>query len=71
MVQLLCYQASNHERKGRGLGGYRMIYAASRFAGPAIGGTIYYYLGSSVLWSVSGIIGITFLLLCCRFKDFA
>lgn len=70
MVQLFCYQASNHENKGSGLGTYRMIYASSRFAGPAIGGAIYHYLGSNVLWSASGIIGVTFLLLCCHFRDF-
>jgi MFS family permease len=71
MAQLFCYQASTHKKKGRGLGAYRMVYASSRFVGPAVGGAIYHHLGSSVLWSASGIIGITFLLLCSHFRDFA
>lgn len=70
MTQLFCYQSSDRYLKGRGLGTYRMVYASSRFVGPALGGAIYHYLGSTVLWTASGIIGVTFLLLCNRFKDF-
>lgn len=64
MVQLYCYQAGGKNRKGRSLGTYRSVYAASRLIGPAAGGSIYYYLGSTQLWNVCGFMGVFFLLVC-------
>jgi len=71
MIQLFCYQQGSEEKKGRSLGTYRMIYASSRFIGPAVGGSIYFYLGSSVLWYLSGAVGLMFFLICNHYKKLA
>lgn len=65
MVQLYCYQAGGKNKKGRSIGTYRSVYAASRLIGPAAGGSIYHYLGSSQLWNLCGFMGVFFLLVCC------
>lgn len=71
MVQLFCYQRGSDDRKGSSLGVYRVIYASSRFVGPTIGGSIYYYLGGNALWYLSGVIGLIFLILCNHYKKLA
>ncbi|MBV9576868.1 MAG: MFS transporter [Gammaproteobacteria bacterium] len=68
IVQLFCYQQGRDDRKGSSLGAYRMVYASSRFIGPTVGGSIYYYLGRHSLWYISGLIGFVFLLLCNHFR---
>lgn len=55
--QLICYERSLPHQKGQSLGIYRMIYAASRAAGPAAGSFIYQSYGSNSLWLVCGLMG--------------
>lgn len=71
MVQLFCYQRGSYNRKGSSLGAYRMVYASSRFIGPTVGGSIYYYLGGNTMWYFSGLTGLVFLLLCNHYKELA
>jgi len=71
MVQLVCYQKSKEGKKGSGLGMYRMVYASSRFFGPTVGSSIYYYLGGNVIWYSSGFIGLALLILCNKYKKYA
>jgi MFS family permease len=71
MVQLFCYQRGNEGRKGSSLGAYRMVYASSRFIGPAVGGSIYYNLGGNVMWYFSGLTGLIFFILCSHYKKLA
>lgn len=56
MVQYLCYATGS--KKGRSLGTFRSIYAASRIAGPTAGTFLYYHLGGNMLWVICFLIGI-------------
>lgn len=58
MTQLVCYQNSLKNQKGKNLGFYRMIYASSRVTGPAMGGIVYTKFGGRIIWLMSGIIGL-------------
>jgi predicted MFS family arabinose efflux permease len=69
MSQLVCYQLALGPKKGHNLGLYRTTYASSRVAGPAIGGAIYHNMGGTMVWYVSGILGLFCLLACLYYKD--
>ena len=71
LVQLFCYERGEETKKGSSLGKYRMVYASSRFVGPIAGGYIYNALGGNMLWYISSIIGITFLVLCIYYREYA
>jgi len=58
IAQFICYEKSEKNKKGQSLGTYRMIYAGSRIAGPFIGGTVFQYLGSEMLWYLCFIFGL-------------
>lgn len=62
MSQFICYQISETNKKGQGLGTFRMIYATSRIAGPIAGASIYHHLGENMIWYLSGILGVIYLL---------
>lgn len=64
MAQLHCYQFAPRSKRGRGLGLFRMTYAASRMLGPVMGGYIFQQLGGDVVWYVCGILGIFCFALC-------
>jgi len=70
MAQLVCYQNGPQSKKGYSLGLYRMIFASSRVLGPAIGGVIYTMLGGSIVWIISGIIGLLCLVSCNYYKEY-
>lgn len=70
MAQLIAYENSSHNKKGSGVGTYRMMYAVSRVIGPAGGGFIYAHLGGNALWVISGIIGVLCFMGCCWFARF-
>lgn len=57
-AQLICYERSPAEKKGHALGMYRMVYAASRIVGPALGGVVYQQIGSQSLWSLCFLLGV-------------
>jgi len=67
MVQFVCYQHGAEDKKGESLGLYRMVYAASRVAGPSAGGLIYNHFGGNMVWYVSGILGGLCLIICYYF----
>lgn len=69
VVQFICYQHGASNKKGESLGLYRMIYAASRVAGPTAGGLIYHHLGSNMVWYISGILGIVCLCVCYKYQS--
>ncbi len=48
--QFICYERSAEDKKGQNLGIFRMTYAASRVAGPFLGGFIFQQYGSMYLW---------------------
>ena len=68
MAQVVCYDHSAHDAKGRGLGFYQATSGVSMVVGPAVGGWIYGGLGSSALWYASGIVGVLCLLACNHYK---
>jgi MFS family permease len=59
IAQLICYEKSPEKKKGLGLGTYRMIYAASRVAGPAAGGLVYQQSSAQELWLICFLLGVT------------
>lgn len=65
MTQLLYYEKSPSEKKGSGLGIYRMIYASSRIAGPVAGSFIYQTFGGKILWFLCFLLSIS-----CLFPSF-
>lgn len=68
MAQLVCYEHAPESKKGQQLGLFRMVFAASRVAGPLLGGIIYYHLGGDVLWYLSGVLGMLCFSLCVYHK---
>lgn len=70
MSQLVCYEKGAMKKKGHSLGAYRMFYASSRAIGPALGGLIYYHCGGSVVWYLSGSIGVLCLIASNHYKKF-
>ncbi len=70
MAQLVCYQSTPAEKRGRGLGVYRMIYAASRITGPAVGGFLL-MRGGVILWIVCGVFGVISFTLCLAINQVA
>lgn len=64
LSQLIIYQEGGAKKRGQSLGLFQMVFALSIIIGPALGGFIYHHFGSSVLWYLSGIIGIICLLIC-------
>lgn len=68
VAQLICYQAGNESNKGKMMGIYRVVYAASRVAAPLGGGYIYQRMGGKILWLICGIIGTFCLSVCCYQK---
>lgn len=69
MAQLVCYQNSPTQKRGRSLGAYRMIYAASRIAGPSVGGFLL-MRGGVMLWLVCGLLGVISFVLCWAVNQF-
>ncbi len=69
MAQLICYQNSPAQKKGRGLGMYRMVYAMSRIVGPSAGGLIYLKLGGDMVWALCAMIGLLCFFTCNYFKS--
>lgn len=69
MAQLNCYQEAPLRKRGRNLGLYRMTFAASRVAGPVMGGFIYQHLGAHAVWYACGMLGTVCLLVCGLFLD--
>lgn len=69
VAQLVCYQNGGQNKKGKAMGLYRMIYAASRVIAPVIGTIIFSQLGSSSLWYLCGLLGIVCLFSCFYHKN--
>lgn len=63
-AQLLCYESSQVNKKGRNLGLFQSVFAFSNIIGPVLGGSIYQYWGGNFLWNCSGVIGVLCFLLC-------
>lgn len=55
---LVCYEQSDANKKGQGIGTYRMIFALSRIIGPLMGGFIYNRFGAAMLWYFCGLVGL-------------
>lgn len=64
IAQLICYQNGGHNKKGKAMGLYRMIYATSRVVAPTIGTIIFAQLGAQTLWYLCGLLGIVCLTWC-------
>lgn len=64
MAQLLCYESSQADKKGRSLGLFQSVFALSNIVGPVLGSSIYQYWGGDLLWYFSGGIGVICYLLC-------
>ncbi len=62
MAQFLCYQSALPNKKGHGLGLFRIVYASSRMIGPVAGGYIYQINNGLTLWYLSGALGLLCLL---------
>lgn len=58
IAQLICYEKSAENKKGLGLGTYRMVYAGSRIVGPTVGSLIYQQFNSQSLWLICFLIGV-------------
>lgn len=70
IAQLICYEKSPEKKKGSGLGSYRMIYAASRVTGPAVGSLIYQQVSGQGLWVVCFLLGIVCFIPSLYFRKF-
>jgi len=70
MAQLVIYQQSGGKKKGQSLGLFQTTYALSVIVGPTLGGYVYYHTGGYVLWHLSGLIGLSCLILCCAAKKY-
>ncbi len=64
MAQLICYQKSLRTKKGKSMGLYRMVYAASQIMGPATGSLIYSQLGGNAVWYFCGVVGMICITIC-------
>jgi MFS family permease len=64
MAQFVCYEKSDANKKGMGLGLFQMIYASSVFIGPTLGGNIYDRFGGEIVWCFCGLLGLISLLFC-------
>lgn len=64
MAQFVCYEKSDSNKKGKGLGFFQMIYASSVFIGPTLGGSIYDHFGGETVWAFCGFLGLLCLLFC-------
>lgn len=64
LAQLVCYNYAEKSEKGNVLGVFQTVYALSIVAGPVLGGVIYHHYGSTLLWYLSGTIGVCCLVLC-------
>lgn len=63
-AQFVCYQNAQATHRGRRIGLYRTVYAASRVFGPVIGGFIYQQFSGDTLWYGCGVLGALALLIC-------
>ena len=70
MAQFICYEKGELKKKGYSLGKFRMMYATSRAIGPLLGGLIYHHLADNILWYLSGIIGLSCLVVCNHYKSY-
>ncbi len=64
IAQFICYESGDYNKKGKQMGIYQSIYAASKIVGPIIGSYLYYQYGGHFLWYVSFLIGAFFLFIC-------
>lgn len=65
----LCYEYSAPQKKGRAIGNYRVVFAASRIAGPLLGGIIYHQFGGNALWYFCGLLGLACLIASIKVKE--
>lgn len=69
-AQYLCYHNASANKKGQGLGLYRMIFASSRVAGPMVGTVIYQTFGGQTVWYLCGLLGVVCIYMCNAYKKF-
>ena len=67
-AQFICYEKTDENKRGTSLGNFQMVYAASIFIGPTIGGWAYSHWNANIIWDFSGIIGLLCLLSCIFFS---
>jgi MFS family permease len=70
LVQLVIYERISEGKKGTGFGLYKTIYGLSTMVGPALGGVIYDQFGASMVWYLSGLLGIICLLACLLYQQY-
>jgi len=68
--ELAIYQSCKAGKKGQALGVFRLVYALSMIAGPALSGYLYDQLGSNAVWYVSFVIGLLFFVFCYAYRHY-
>lgn len=56
-AQLLCYEFSSRQNKGKSLGLFQTVFAASSLLGLSLGGMVYQNWGGNLLWYCGMLIG--------------
>jgi len=69
MSRLVCYQYGHIDRKGRVVGTYQLIYAASLIVGPGLGGIVYHRYSGDDVWYFSAFIGVVCLMICWVYRN--